>query len=409
MHLRKSKIKTKLQYITTWDSGKTFIGSEKLKELNNSINLVIVQKSKVDDWVEHFKEHYPLYIIYDLTNKKQYEEFISRKWNSWVIGVINYDLVWRRSELLNLKDMTLMLDESSLIQNESSKRTKFISKLSATNIILLSGTPCNSKYENLYSQARLLGWNITKTEFWDRYIRTREIPGNGFPIKIVIGYRNVDELKDKLREHGAIFMKTEEVLDLPEMNNITIKCDRPKEYTDFTKSFYIHIDGKELVGETTLTKMLYLRQLASPYNQNKINALKDLVESTTDRIIIFYNFNIELEVLKKLCGDRPISFVNGRCKDLENYENNETSITLCQYQSGSKGLNLQKANKIVYFSLPLSVENYMQSKKRINRIGQTKPCFYYHLITKNSIDEKILKALERGVDFTNELFKEEYE
>ena len=72
-------------------------------------------------------------------------------------------------------------------------------------------------------------------------------------------------------------------------------------------------------------------------------------------------------------------------------------------------MNLQKANKIVYFSLPLSVENYMQSKKRINRIGQTKPCFYYHLITKNSIDEKILKALERGVDFTNELFREEYE
>ena len=76
--------------------------------------------------MEHFKEHYPLYIIYDLTNKKQYEEFISRKWNSWVIGVINYDLVWRREELKYLKDISLMLDESSLIQNESSKRTKFI-------------------------------------------------------------------------------------------------------------------------------------------------------------------------------------------------------------------------------------------------------------------------------------------
>ena len=150
--LEKIKDKNKVAIYYDMGLGQTFIGSEKLKELNNPINLVIVQKSKVDDWVEHFKEHYPLYIIYDLTNKKQYEEFISRKWNSWVIGVINYDLVWRRSELLNLKDMTIMLDESSLIQNESSKRTKFIMKLAATNIILLSGTPCSGKYENLYSQ-----------------------------------------------------------------------------------------------------------------------------------------------------------------------------------------------------------------------------------------------------------------
>ena len=407
--LNKTKGKNKVAYYLDMGLGKTFVGSEKLKDLNNSINLVIVQKSKIDDWVEHFKEYYPLYIVYDLTNKKQYEEFISHKWSRWVIGVINYDLVWRREELRNLRDFTLMLDESSLIQNESSKRTKFIMKLAATNIILLSGTPCSGKYENLYSQSKLLGWNITKTEFWNRYIRTRDIPGNGFPIKIVIGYKNVDELKNKLREHGAVFLKTEEVLDLPEQTNITVKCDRTKEYTDFVKHYYIRIGDKELIGETTLTKMLYLRQLASAYNQNKINSLKELIESTSDRLIIFYNFNIELEILKKVCKDRPLSFINGTCKDLDNYDNKDDSITLCQYQSASKGLNLQKANKIIYFSLPLSCENFMQSKKRIHRIGQKNTCFYYYLITKNSIDEKIYKSLEKGKDYTNELFREEYE
>ena len=272
--LEKTKGKNKVAYYYDMGLGKTFIGSEKLKELKAPINLVIVQKSKVDDWVEHFKEHYPLYLVYDLTNKKQYEEFISRKWSSWIIGIINYDLVWRREELLKLRDFTLMLDESSLIQNESSKRTKFIMKLAATNIILLSGTPCSGKYENLYSQANLLGWKISKTEFWDRYIKTRNIPGNGFPIKIVVGYKNIDDLKDKLREHGALFLKTEEVLDLPEQTNVTIKCDNCKEYSTFNKNFIIKINDKELVGDTTLTKLLYLRQLASGYNQNKINSLK---------------------------------------------------------------------------------------------------------------------------------------
>ena len=211
-----------------------------MEQLSNPVNLIVVQKSKIDDWMDHIKEYHESYNVYNLTNKKQLENFIND--NSYKVGIINYDSVWRKEELLKLKDFSLILDESSLIQNESAKRTKFIMKLDATNIVLLSGTPVSGHLENLYSQAKLLGWNITKTEFWDRYIRTRDIPGNGFPIKIVIGYKNVDELKDKLREHGAIFMKTEEVLDLPEQTNITIKCDRPKEYTDFAKSFYICYD-----------------------------------------------------------------------------------------------------------------------------------------------------------------------
>ena len=102
--------------------------------------------------------------------------------------------------------------------------------------------------------------------------------------------------------------------------------------------------------------------------------------------------------------ERPISLVNGEIRDLENYEKCDNSVTFIQYQAGAKGLNLQKANKIIYFSLPLSCENYMQSQKRIHRIGQDKPCFYYILETENSIDRKILQALNRQEDYTNILF-----
>ena len=73
------------------------------------------------------------------------------------------------------------------------------------------------------------------------------------------------------------------------------------------------------------------------------------------------------------------------------------------------GLNLQKANKIIYFTLPLSSELFEQSKKRIHRIGQSRPCFYYLLICKNSIEEKILKALNMRRDYTERLFQEESE
>lgn len=82
-----------------------------------------------------------------------------------MIGVINYETAFRRDWLLKLKDFTLMLDESSLITNETAKRSKFILKMQPESVILLSGTPTAGKYERLWSQVQLLGWNITKKRF----------------------------------------------------------------------------------------------------------------------------------------------------------------------------------------------------------------------------------------------------
>ena len=70
------------------------------------------------------------------------------------------------------------------------------------------------------------------------------------------------------------------------------------------------------------------------------------------------------------------------------------------------GLNLQKANRIIYFTLTEKSELFEQSKKRIHRIGQTRPCFYYLLLCEGSIEEHILKTLDMRRDYTDELFKE---
>ena len=69
------------------------------------------------------------------------------------------------------------------------------------------------------------------------------------------------------------------------------------------------------------------------------------------------------------------------------------------------GLNLQKANKIIYFTLPLSSELFEQSKKRIHRIGQEQACFYYVMLCKGTVEEQIFKTLEERKDFTDELFR----
>lgn len=387
--------------------GKTFIGSERLRLYGERVNIIVCQKSKIKDWCEHFKEHYTDYAVFDLTNKKDMQAFMIYPIYK-CIGIINYELAYRREELKRLTNFTMMLDESSMIKNETAKRTKFILSLKPSHTILLSGTPTDGKYEFLYSQLRLLGWKITKTAYYNRYIKT-ELRSYGGPMfRVVTGYKNVSELKAKLKEYGAVFAKAEEVIKLPEKKFIKEYSTVSSDYKKFMKDRVIKIDDKELTGDSTLSKRLYARMLCSAYSKDKIARLIDLVNSTSDRVIIFYNFNTELEVLRKVLFDRPISIVNGQIKNLKAYENNDNSVTLIQYQAGAMGLNLQKANRIIYFSLPERSELFEQSKARICRIGQEKQCYYHIMMCRKSVEEKIYDCLLMRKDYTDELFRKEF-
>lgn len=411
--LERTKNFNKVAYYHDMGLGKTFTGSEKMLMLDNNVNLIICQKSKVADWIKHCECYLDIkFVIFDLTNKKDYDLFFTwRNTETKKIGIINYDLVFRRNELMSLQDFTLLLDESSLIQNSKSKRTKTILKMKPLNIILLSGTPIGGKYENLYTQLKLLGWNITKKEFWDTFINFELVQYGRLAPRIpkILGYKNIDLLKQKLREYGADFLTTDEVFDLPLQNFITINIKCNKEYKDFLRYKYLKLENFEFVGDNPLKKLLYSRLLVSAYNEYKLNALIDLCDSTEDRLIIFYNFKEELNQIIASVKNRPISIVNGQVKDLNAYEQETNSLTLIQYQAGAMGLNLQKANKIIYYSLPLSSELYEQSKKRIHRIGQNRPCFYYLLLAENSIEERIKTTLDKRNDYTQELFNEDFD
>jgi len=396
----------RVAYYLDMGLGKTFVGSEKAMQYTNQI-LVVCQKSKVDDWVEHFKKYYDVSVS-DLTSKKP--DYTAR------VLVINYDIVWRREILHKLSDLTIILDESSCIKNEKTKRTKIflgskrpkITPLNFTNVILLSGTPTGGKYEELVTQANLLGWDITKDDYWDKFINYFLMnTGGPWPAKIVKGYKKVGLLKRELRDHGAVFMKTEEVMTLPDQTDVIHKIKNHKLYDTFQKDLVLSIGDKDLIGDTMLTEMLYLRQLASQYNPNKSAYLKDMVESTSGRLIIFYNFTKEFDEIVKIAKslNRPISIINGETKDLKNYETKDNSITILQYKAGAMGLNLQKASTTIYYSQPLSSELYEQSKKRTHRIGQNHPCFYHILQTQDSIEERIAEVLVTRNDYTNELFK----
>lgn len=430
-----TKTHNRVGYFLDMGLGKTFVGSEKMYELDALYNLVVCQKSKVQDWVDHFNENYDGdYLVLNLTEKKDSAVFQSiMEGNAgvlsetYVVGVINYDLLFRRSYIAHISGFTLLLDESQMIRNETAKRSKAVLKMTPENVILLSGTPSAGKYEKLWSQCKLLGWDITKKAYWNSYIDTEWVEdGNtGFKREQVVGYKNTERLKRKLADHGAVFMKTEDVLDLPEQQEIKIRIDASKEYKKFMKNSIITMNSLtlceakdespqnvKLIGDVVLTKFLYARQLCGQYSKEKLNAFSDLLESAGDRLIVFYNFTAELVQLVQIANaqERPISIVNGQQKDLTAYEDQEDAVIFVQYQAGAMGLNLQKANKTVYFSLPFgkgSCDLWQQSKKRTHRIGQLNKCLYYYLICKGTIEEKNLINLRLGKEYDDYLFEKE--
>lgn len=408
--------------------GKTFVGSEKLMGLQARINLVVCQHSKIQDWIEHFKTHYSDVAVVDMTVKGAVQTVLEWGYGMPVIGVINYELTFRRKILKSLTGFTLMLDESSLIQNETAKRSKFILGLKPDNVILLSGTPTGGKYEKLWSQCQLLGWNISKDLFWKQYVETEWVEDDGFWRQRITGYKNVDRLKKKLTDHGAVFMTTDDAgIELPTKNMIQVKTKPSPLYYKFRKKGIVSIDTgnlgefeldsdfwgsnehveRELIGDTSLTRRLYSRQLCGLYNPARYEAFRDLVNSTDDRLIVFYNFTEEMERMRGVVRglNRPVSVLNGETKDLTAYNYKADSVTFIQYQAGAMGGNFQKANKIIYFSLPESWELWEQSQKRIHRIGQERPCFYYLLICPGTVEEDILATLNLRKDYNDELFR----
>ena len=412
--LEETRCQNRVAYYMDMGTGKTFVGSEKLDDLGMRVNLVICQKSKVDDWIDHFQRYYGTdYRVIDLTTNKGFDDFERRCHDPEgkdFVGIINYDLVWRRPKLQKLEDFTLLLDESSLIQHETTKRSKFILKMNPRNIILLSGTPCNGTYETLWSQLRLLGWNITKWDYWNTFVDYEIDRSQGFPLVKVNGYKRVERLRMKLDLYGCRFLRSEEVLDLPQQMFIRNVCGVGKDYRTFQKEDYVRLaDGWELMGVNPLARLLYLRQLCGMYNPEKLGAFQDLMESTSGRVIVFYNFNAELEALKRIVESlgRPYGVFNGAVKNMQPYVERDDAVLFIQYQAGAYGLNLQQGNRIVYFTPPLSSEVFEQSKKRIHRIGQKGTCWYHLMIAKGTVEERIYHNLERKRDYTQALFEKD--
>lgn len=397
-----------------WDMGlgKTYGSMFKADYYGDKLRIVVCQKSKIQDWIDELKAFYGKGIqIYNLTNKREYDAFCGlTEPQEITYAIINYDLVWRRT--LEPHSFTLILDESSELRSPKTKKTKAVVRLGkkSNHNILLSGTPsCGGHYEKMITQCNLLGWNITEKDFYDMYCDwyyNYDIAT--IPIKTIRRYNSIEtSFKPILKKFGADFKKTSEYHELPDQITKVIKSKAPTEYNKFRKNSVLITKEKEYTGDTSLVQMLYERMILGLYDKEKQNSLLDIINSTDKRVIVFYNFKEEIKTFTNLIKDRPVSVVNGDKRDLKNYNDFDNSITFVQYQAGAKGLNLQKAHYMIFYTPPLSAELYAQAKKRTHRVGQNHTCYYYELVADKSVEEKIYSSIKRGVDYELKLFEKD--
>lgn len=405
-------------------AGKTVSSIELTERWNSQILICLVLKSTVSQWTEELAGQTDRQVFngYKKSKKDGVKAFINATGRKAL--VIGYDAYKAKSgaELRqyindNEKDVTMICDESSLIGHMTSERTKAVMKTKTKHRLLLSGTPATGgKMEAMIPTMNMLGWNITKEKFLQQFCHVYEWTDPTRPwmtIPIIQGYKNIDKLREGLKEHGGSFITMEEAgVQLPATTEQIISIQTPPEYKRFMKNGIVKIGDTEIIGENNLTKMLYSRQICSVYNPGKAAALEELLQQAGDEmVIVFYNWASELRILQSVCGKlhRPMSLVNGQTKDTKNYQaGTPGTVILCQYQAASMGLNLQKARICIFYSQCLSYSDYEQAKARIHRIGQNRNCNFYNLICSDSIEEDILETLEQRKDYTEQLFTEKH-
>ena len=335
------------------------------------------------------------------------------------VYLINPDLITWLFNMDGLPHFTnLIVDESSLFKNPRTKRFKMLKK----NLKLferryiLTGTPSPNSLMDLWSQIGILDKGKRLGTAYSRFKNTYfDSDYMGFKWTIKPGSK---EKIEELLSDIVIRLDAKDYLDLPEMmeTDVTIKLD-PKEliqYQQFAKNMITHLGGKELTVISAVTLHTKLSQLANGmvydeegnihlFHTKKIDALKEMVEEINEPIIIVYKYNHEKESILDIFPKAVLFNVGDTNKHIEDWNAGKIKQLLLHPASGGHGINLQEGGcHIIWFSPIPSLEQYLQTNKRIHRSGQTKPVFIHRLIAEHTIDEQIAKNLKmKDVSQTN--------
>lgn len=396
--------------------------------------LIVAPVSVMHVWEDQFEQY--ARFDYVLTNASDVRSIdlnshvdITRIKSEKILDVliVSYETAWRMADQIFkwLPDMVIA-DESQKIKNADSKRSEFLHELGirVKYKLILSGTPITHSPLDVFSQYKFLNSSIFGDNYW-KFRNTYAIMG-GYNDKQVIGFKNVEKLTEKA--HSIAYRVTkDEVLDLPEYVDEVIYCDlqeSKESYKQQEKEIKDLISAGKCGTTQALSMIGKMSQITGGFLINKdedepkiivigsekMRMLKSVIDDIPrdKKFVVFCRFRAEVAAIVDLLNEMNITNypITGdtsqevRADINRKFQNDDDpKVVVMTSQVGGLGIDLFRADTMIFYSQTYSYGDYEQARARIHRQGQKNKCTYIHLLMRGTIDEKVQKVLNKKGDF----------
>ena len=311
----------------------------------------------------------------------------------------------------------VVIDELSSFKSGATKRFKSLLKVRPTikRIVGLTGTPSSNGLMDLWAEYRLLDMGKRLGRYIGQYRRNFFIPDKRNQ-QIIFSYKPVagaEESIYNLISDITISMKSVDYLKMPEcvMNKVSVCMNEEEKgkYETLRKEMVLSLDGTDIdaVNAAALSNKLLQMANGAVYDEDKkavtihdrkLDALEDLIEGANGKpVLIAYWFKHDLERITKRLTARHIPFARiDDNESIKKWNDGELPVALIHPASAGHGLNLQAGGStLIWFGLTWSLELYQQTNARLWRQGQKQTVVIHHIISRGTIDENVMKALEK--------------
>lgn len=333
----------------------------------------------------------------------------------------------------------MAIDESTTIKTPNSKRSKNTEKTGkmAKYRRIMTGSPVTKSPLDLYQQCAFLSDACLDSPsyyaFQARYAVTVERRLASHSFKQIVGYRKLDELKEKL-DRFSFRVKKEECLDLPDKLYVKREVDltdqQKEAYNQMKTLALAQFDQGLMSTVNALTQLMRLHQIVCGHVKldngtlmsipnKRVEELLSVVEETDGKMIIWATYRHDIIAIKTALqaqyGMESVGTYFGDTDDDErrrvvaDFQDSESKLRFFvgNPSTGGYGLTLTAASVVVYYSNSFDLEKRLQSEDRAHRIGQRKNVTYIDLITPKTVDEKIVKALRDKIDISTQVLGED--
>lgn len=344
-------------------------------------------------------------------NENERLSALNEQTDIYIINRENVDWLVNKSGYKFDFDM-VVIDELSSFKNHQSKRFKSLMKVRplVKRIVGLTGTPSSNGLMDLFAEFKILDMGKRLGYFIGQYRNTYFKPDkmNG---TIVYSYKPLPNAENAIYEKISditVSMKANEYLKMPELltSNYVVELSNSEknQYDEMKKSLVLEITDGEITASNAASLSNKLCQLSNgaiyddeqnivEIHDRKLEALEDIIESMNGKpLLIAYWYRHDLERIKSSFSVREIK----TSEDISDWNDGKIPVALIHPASAGHGLNLQNGGStLVWFGLTWSLELYQQTNARLYRQGQKNTVVIQHIITKGTIDEQILKVLQK--------------